>query len=375
MTKNTRRRFSLHAGAACLAAALALPVGAAGALAAPQDLTQAAAAPAQPTPTPPDPETTPTEDTPTEDTPTEESPTGETTEESPTGETTEESPTDETTEESPTDETTEESPTDETTEESPTDETTEESPTETDEGTPLPSPTTPQEAKEEVDELSKDPDTPEAVKDDLNELATLMDEAKNKPAPVQEAAVDISVSVIVAVDAIKSPRTSPADKAALNNCVKELTASVKVIVDVRVSATVRQSLVQVSVDVKVTVQALQAPKVPPKTKTALRVAVQQQTSALRTIRDPGTPQGKKKQLANTTQPIQIVSKIVINVKTSVTVKNEAQQVLVELTVVVKTVQVTGKQPSAKWKACDKALAGLNASTATTIPQQCEGSLR
>jgi hypothetical protein len=365
MTKNTRRRFSLHAGAACLAAALALPVGAAGALAAPQDPTQAAAAPAQPTPTPPDPETTP-EDTPTEDTPTEDTPTDETTEES---------PTDETTEESPTDETTEESPTDETTEESPTDETTEESPTETDEGTPLPSPTTPQEAKEEVDELSKDPDTPEEVKGDLDELATLMDEAQNKPAPVQKAAVDISVSVIVAVDAIKSPRTSPADKAALNNCVKELTASVKVIVDVRVSATVRQSLVQVSVDVKVTVQALQAPKVPPKTKTALRGAVQQQTSALKTIRSPGTPQGKKKQLANTTRPIQIVSKIVINVKTSVTVKNEAQQVLVELTVVVKTVQQTGKQPSAKWKACDKALAGLNASTATTIPQQCEGSLR
>ncbi|GAB2843354.1 hypothetical protein GCM10027074_07410 [Streptomyces deserti] len=377
MPKNTPRRFPLATGAACLAAALALPTGVASAVTAPQDLAPGAAAPAQPTPTPPDPETTVPEDTPTDETTAPE--------DTPTDETTapEDTPTDETTapEDTPTDETTapEDTPTDEDTtpEDTPTDEDTtpEDTPTETGEATPLPTPTTPEEAQEEVAKLREDPDTPDEVKGDLNELATVMNEAQNKPAPVREAAVDISVSVIVAVDAMKSPRTSPADKAALSDCVKELTASVKVIVDVRVSVTVRQALVQVSVTVRVTVRALQRPDVPPKTKTAVRGAVREQTAALKVIRSPGTSQAKKKQLANVTKPIEIVSRIVINVRTSTSVKNQAQQVLVQLTAVVKTVRETDKQPSAKWRACDKALRDLNASTATTIPQPCEGNLR
>ncbi|MFI8187596.1 hypothetical protein ACIF8T_02095 [Streptomyces sp. NPDC085946] len=338
MPENTRRRFPLAAGAACLAAALALPTGAAGALTASPDLARGAAAPAQPTPTPPGPETTAGEGTPTEDpttredTPTEDTPTGGTT-------------------------------------------TGEDSPSGTGEATPLPTPTTPAEAKDEVDELSGDPGTPDEVKGYLNELAALLDEAVTGPAPVQKAAVEVSTSVILTVEALKAPRTSAADKAVLSDCVEELTASAKVIVDVRVSVTVRQALARVSVHVRVTVQALRAPKVPPKTRTALRGAVQEQTAVLVAVRGSGSSRVEKKQLANVTAPIETVSRIVVNGRTPTAVKEQAHQVLTRLTLTVRTVRETEQGPTAKWRACDRALSGLNASTATTIPQQCEGGLR
>ncbi|MDN0201051.1 hypothetical protein [Streptomyces sp. S.PNR 29] len=389
MPRNTRRHFSRQACASCLAAALALPVGAASTVAALQGTAQArTAAPAQPTPTPPEPETpteeSPAPETPTQETPTEESPAPETpTQETPTEETpTEESPTEETpTEETPTEETpTEETPTEESpTEETPTEETpTEETPTETEE-TPTepgktPQPTTPAEAKDEAEELSRDPDTPAAVKSDLAQVSTLLDEAQNKPPEVKQAAVDVSVSVFVAVDALKNPATSAPDKKAISNCVNELTASIQVIVDVKVSAKVRQALVKVSVDVKVSVQALTQPKLPPKTKTAIRGCVREGTATLKTIRSAGTSQKKKTQLSNLTAPIQIVTKIIVNTKTTAGARNTATTVLVQLRVVVTTFRENDKPPTAQWKSCNKALSDLSPQQYTNVPQQCEGSL-